>query len=47
MLAKLGVAPGMIPAENIFDTAGDAIRAAIDHTVEPEQREQIEVAQVS
>jgi MFS superfamily sulfate permease-like transporter len=40
LLAKLEIAPGMIPVENIFESASDAIQAAINHTAEPDQRKQ-------
>jgi len=36
LLAKLEVAPGMIPAERVFESVGDAIRAATSRTKEPE-----------
>jgi SulP family sulfate permease len=32
LLAKLGVAPGMIPAQKIFQSADDAVREATKHT---------------
>jgi SulP family sulfate permease len=44
LLAELGIAPGMIPAENIFESAGDAIHAATNHTANPEQCKQVECA---
>jgi anti-anti-sigma regulatory factor len=38
LLARLGVAPGVIPASNVYPSASDAIQAASSPTMEPDQR---------